>query len=41
MLKARTLVECSGPAVAGALVLVLVWALIEVGPVAIQRWFGQ
>lgn len=40
MVKGRTLTDWSGPAVAVTLVLALVWAIVEVGPVAAQRWFG-
>jgi hypothetical protein len=40
MLKGRTLIDWSGPAVAGALLMAVVWAVVELGPVAAGRWFG-
>jgi hypothetical protein len=30
----------AGPVVAGALLMALVWAAVELAPVAVSRWFG-
>jgi hypothetical protein len=40
MLKADRISEMAGPAIAGGLVVVLVWAIVELAPIAARRWFG-
>ena len=40
MLTRRTMSDMSGPAVTGALLMALVWAVVELAPVAAQRWLG-
>jgi hypothetical protein len=40
MLTRRTMSDMAGPAVAGALLMALVWAVVELAPIAARRWFG-
>jgi hypothetical protein len=40
MLKGRTMSETAGPVVGVALLVAVVWAIVELAPIAAQRWFG-
>ena len=40
MLNGRSIGDMAGPAVAGALIVALVWAIVQLAPIAAQRWFG-
>jgi hypothetical protein len=40
MLKGRTMSDMAGPAVAGGLLVAVVWAMVELAPIAARRWFG-
>jgi hypothetical protein len=40
MLNGRTVSDMAGPAVAGGLIVALVWAIVELAPIAARRWFG-
>jgi hypothetical protein len=40
MLTRRTMGDMAGPAVAGALLMALVWVVVELAPIAARRWFG-
>jgi hypothetical protein len=33
--------DVAGPAVAGGLLVALIWAVVELAPIAAQRWFGS
>ena len=39
MLNGRTMSDMAGPAVAGGLLVALVWAMVELAPIAARRWF--
>ena len=32
--------DMAGPALAGGLLVALVWAIVELAPIAARRWFG-
>lgn len=40
MVKDMTFSSIAGPAVGVALVAAIVWAAVQVGPIAAARWFG-
>jgi len=40
MVNGRTFSSLAGPVVAGALVIVLIWAIVQLAPLAASRWFG-
>jgi len=40
MLTGSTMSDMAGPAVAGGLLVALVWAMVELAPIAARRWFG-
>jgi hypothetical protein len=40
MLKGRTMSDMAEPAVAGGLIVAIVWAVVELAPIAARRWFG-
>lgn len=40
MLKGRTMSDMAGPAVAGGLIVAIIWAIAELAPIAAARWFG-
>ena len=40
MLNGRTMSDMAGPVVAGGLLVALIWAIVELAPIAAQRWFG-
>ena len=37
----KSIGNLAGPMVAGALLMALVWAAVELGPIAVNRWFGN
>ena len=41
MLWDKSIGNLAGPLVAGALLVALLWAAVELGPIAATRWFGQ
>lgn len=40
MLHGRKMSDMAEPAVAGGLLVALVWAVVELAPIAARRWFG-
>ena len=40
MLNRRSMSDMAEPAVAGGLIVALVWAMVELAPIAARRWFG-
>jgi hypothetical protein len=40
MLNGRTMSDMAGPAVAGGLLVAVVWAMVDIAPIAARRWFG-
>lgn len=39
MFSGRTFSNTAGPMVAGALLMALLWAIVQLGPIAARRWF--
>jgi hypothetical protein len=40
MVKGKTFSDLAGPVVGGALAMALIWAIVQLAPVAASRWFG-
>jgi hypothetical protein len=39
MLSGKTFSNTVGPMITGALLMALLWAVVQLGPVAARRWF--